>query len=508
MPIHSPAYIFVLLLAAAGCTPASRATVALEGPGETRVWSGEDPDFITGDVSPDGRYVTDIEWGSGDLQIIDIETGKASDLTGQGYDNGGYAWQSAFSTDGRRLAVAWYLDRADSHELRLINADGSGSRVLIPAGPGHYYVDPLDWSASDQEILVALRSADRTWQLVLVSAADGTRRLVKQLGWQTPGGGHDQAYPDAKLSADGRFIAYDYPAGRGDHTRDIFAVAVNGGATTALVTGHGSDRLLGWLPDGSGILFYSDRSGTPSIWRLRVRDGRAEGGPALVRKGVQGLIPLGFTARGYAYGVASESERIHLAEVDSASGTVKTPARPVPDPAWRKSLAGDWSPDGSRLAYVTQDPWPDPVETLLIVSEKGEITRRIPLTPAVHSSNGTLRWVSADRILLFGYEQGHEGIFAVDLGNGTTQRVITPETIGRGALKWFEAGPEGRTLYFIGSRRQAAERTSCWRSRWRPGSTACWAPRARSPTPSRCPRTGASWPFWPATTPGKSSFAS
>ena len=61
---------------------------------------------------------------------------------------------SAFSSDSRRVAVAWYLDSVNSHELRVVNLDGTGSRVVVPAGEGHYYVDPVDWSRSDEEILV------------------------------------------------------------------------------------------------------------------------------------------------------------------------------------------------------------------------------------------------------------------------------------------------------------------------------------------------------------------
>lgn len=441
---------FLLAAASTGCAASGGPTVPGASPVDAPAWSGEDPDFVTGDVSPDGRSLAEIDWATGDLQVIDLETGTGRGLTGQGYDAGGYAWTSAFSSDGRRLAVSWYRDRSDSHELRVVNLDGTDSRVLIPAGDEHYYVDPVDWSAADDEILVAVRARDRTWQLVLVSAATGARRIVRQLGWQTPGGGHDQAYPDADLSPDGRFVAYDYPPGGGDHRRDIFAVPVDGGDATVLVAGPGSDRLLGWLPDGSGILYYSDPGGAPSVWRLRVRAGRPTGRPELVRAGVRGLIPLGFTSRGYAYGIASATGRVHVAAVDAATGAVREPARPVDDPPWRRSLAADWSPDGSRLAYVSHDPFPDPVESLVIVSAGGERELGIPLTPAVHASNGTLRWVSPDRILVFGYEQGREGIHAIDLRTGTSGRLDTPPTIGRGALKWFEAGPGGRTLYFVG----------------------------------------------------------
>jgi Tol biopolymer transport system component len=442
-----PATLGFLILGYAGCTP-GRATDATASFG-VRVWSGEDPDFVTGDVSPDGRYLTDINWDSGDLQVVDLETGNARDLTGQGYGGDGYAWMSAFSTDGRRVAIAWYVNRANSHDLRVVNLDGTGGRVLVPAGEGHYYIDPVDWSANDQEILVAVQLANRTWQLGLVSVADGAMRIVKTLGWQSPGGGHDQAYPDADLSPDGRYIAYDYPPDPKAPTRDILAIDLNGGSETTLVAGAGSDRLLGWLPDNSGILFYSDRSGTPSVWRQRVREGRPTGEPQLVHAGVAGLIPIGFTAKGYAYGLAAEAERVHIAVVDSALGAVQTLPEPVAGPVWRVSLAGDWSPDGTRLAHNTQNPFPDPVESLVIRSRAGEVEQSYPLTPALHTSNGTLRWVTEDRVLMFAYEQGRDGIFSVSLRDGTHERLATPPSIGRGALKWFEAGPEGRVLYLI-----------------------------------------------------------
>jgi Tol biopolymer transport system component len=275
-------------------------------------------------------------------------------------------------------------------------------------------------------------------------------RTVKTLGWQTPGGGHDQAYPDADLSPDGRFIAYDYPASPTEPTRDIFVVAAEGGAETVVISGSGSDRLLGWLPEGDGILFYSDRSGLPSIWRLDVRDGRATGEPELVQAGVHPLVPLGFTRDGYAYGVATETDRVHSADVDPAGRDTATPPRPVYDTVWRRSFAADWSPDGNHIAYVTHDPLPDPVETLHVVSMQGEVARSVPLTPALHTSNGTFRWATKDRLFFFAYERGVDGIYAMDLRDGSYRRVNTPASVGRAAIKWFDVGPDGRTLYMIG----------------------------------------------------------
>ena len=41
-----------------------------------RVWVGMEPDFYAAHPSPDGRYVSDIHWDSGDLAVIDLVGGN------------------------------------------------------------------------------------------------------------------------------------------------------------------------------------------------------------------------------------------------------------------------------------------------------------------------------------------------------------------------------------------------------------------------------------------------
>lgn len=336
-----------------------------------------------------------------------------------------------------------------------MNRDGSGSRVLLAASREHEYVDPLDWSPTDEEILVAGQGReDRVWELLLVSAADGSRRVLKTLSWVAPGG--MGTYPRAYFSPDGRHVAYDHPSDPEERGRDIYALAVDGTGETTLVSGPGSDRLLGWLPDGSGILFYSDRGGAPSVRRLPVRDGTPDGEAELVRSEVPSLIPLGFVADGYAYGVTVRARRIHTATVDPGSGRMPSPPRPVDDPPSLRSLAADWSPDGERLAYITHRAYPEVVETLVIRSVEGEASvggegvRSVPLSPTFHTSSATLDWVREGTIFLFGVEKGHNGIYRLDPGDGSFRRVPGPGTDEDAAyLKWFEVGPDGETIYLI-----------------------------------------------------------
>lgn len=413
----------------------------------TQLWSGAEPDFSTGDISPDGRYFSDTDWDTGDLQIVDLETGQVRMVTGKGYGAGRYAWTSSFSTNGQRVAVSWYLYGAGAHELRVMNVDGTASRVLLPADEGLTWVDPLEWSPADETLLVALGRAERVWQIGLVSLVDGSVRVLKTLSWLAPGG--EQSYPRASFSPDGRYIAYDYRPDLEKRARSIFALAVDGSGEAELVSGPGVNRFMGWFPDGRAILFYGERSGTSGIWRLPVRDGSPIGEPELVHSQMPALYPLGFTPAGFAYGVPDEGVQVHTATVDLEAGQVLEPPHSVDDIPSRLSLAPDWSPDGDHLAYVIHAPQPNAVETLVVRTVSGEVVETVPLSPTVHTSSATLRWIRDNTIVLFGMVRGRSSILRMDPRDGSFSRLPERVTDGAGNLKWFGLGPEGHTLYFV-----------------------------------------------------------
>src|SRR5512134_2916983 len=102
-----------------------------------KIWSGEGLDFWTGDISSDGRYVSDINWDTGDFQLLNLKTGEMRVFKGVGYDSGGYAWSSAFSYDSRRVALSRYVNQANSHELRVRDVDGGEWQLLVPASEKH-----------------------------------------------------------------------------------------------------------------------------------------------------------------------------------------------------------------------------------------------------------------------------------------------------------------------------------------------------------------------------------
>ncbi len=67
------------------------------------------------------------------------------------------------------------------------------------------------------------------------------------------------------------------------HTnRDVFIIAIDGASENVVAASNSDDRLLGWTP-GGGIMFSSDRAGTPAVYVVNLVDGRPQAVPQLVK---------------------------------------------------------------------------------------------------------------------------------------------------------------------------------------------------------------------------------
>lgn len=354
--------VLVLSIALTGCSsqgdqqfaahPASAAEAAARGQPATsrtpaqssvvvrRVWA-DAPDF-SGSPSPDGRYLSFVDWSTGDLVIRDLVAGENRRLTNKGswYESSDYALGGGvFSPDGRALAYGWYNQRDSVFELRIIDVDGSRFRTVYKNA--NHVTQPAAWSPDGKQILVKLAAKDGSHTITLISAQDGWVRVLKSLDWRAP----------AKMafSSDGRFIAYDFPPDEGSPSRDIFVLAADGSTERRVTKTPANERLMGWSPAGSGLFFFvSEQDGSDRIWRLGIAEGKPDGDPEAVPVEVWRMRPIGFSLNGYFYGVQIGGEDLYTATLDVERGRVLS--GPTLISQSRRGPA--WSPDGSQLAYT------------------------------------------------------------------------------------------------------------------------------------------------------------
>ena len=127
------------------------------------------PDFdIWPTVSPDGNsvaYVADHGGGSTDLRVLTVATGAVTSL-------GLNAWSPEWSPSSNQIA---YLSGTCSGPIAIVNADGTGNRVLTTA----QYLAGFDWSPDGQWI-AAFNSS--TARIDVINVASG-QAMILPFAW-------------------------------------------------------------------------------------------------------------------------------------------------------------------------------------------------------------------------------------------------------------------------------------------------------------------------------------
>ncbi len=381
-------------------------------------------------LSPDGKYMCDLDSDTGDLVVRELGTGKQQSVTNKGFweDSEEYALDSAISPDGKRVAYLWYDPNTGNSNLYTIGLDGSGRKLLRT----NEYLIPRDWSPDGKRILGILLGKPK--EMLWVSSSDGSIRRIKSVGKGYPG--------KFDVSPDGRYIAYDLPQEEGSSKRDIFLFAIDENREIPLVQQPANDKLLGWSPDGKSIFFASDMMGSWDGWLLNVAGGKPKGLPELVKSEMGDVQPIGFTPNGdYYFGIYHSRYNVYTAMLDLQTGKDLSAFKTV-GYTGTENLP-DWSPDGRYLAYCTgrDDDQVIRIRSLATGRER-ELDPNLPFFYG-------LRWSPDGRSLLASGFRGDEGlsqiIYKVDAQTGEHTAL---SQIQKGEIRRAGLSPDGRSLFY------------------------------------------------------------
>jgi serine/threonine protein kinase/Tol biopolymer transport system component len=441
--------VAVILLLASYSWQNYRAPKAIpdaEGMTFRKVWEGGDD---SGEVSPDNKYLSCVDWETGDLAVREVATGKRRHLThkkGSWLESNECAGASIWAPDSRQVAYTWYDYNPSFCDLRIIGLNDSIPRTLYH---GDYFADwvrPHDWSPDGKHILASF-ARETGYELGLVSVDDGSVRRLKTLH------GIDPSPIGAQFSPDGRYVVYSFPPGPNSTKNDIALLSMNSENEVAIVEHPADDKLLGWAPDGKSILFISDRTGAWDAWMINVFEGQAQGSSKMIRSGIGLISSLGFTLDGFFYySTPGFHSDIYTTSIDPVTGKIIDPPKKDPLLYEGRNMRPDLSPDGNDLVYISMRGAGRGKSVLCIYSLESGEGRELHLNAEFRYFTSP-RWTPDGQSILLWVDhskKGRGGIYKVDAESGEATILIQEEN---GVSTWCPLlALDEKSLFYIQKR--------------------------------------------------------
>jgi Tol biopolymer transport system component len=410
--------------------------------------------------SPDGSQLLyeSRRTGFADVWVIPVNGDSARQLTRDVRNDYNPRW----SPDGRW--VAFLSDRGRQTDIWVVPAvGGSPQRVT----DNDQVEGDVQWLPGTSEIGFSAEAVHAG--LWTHSLADGSEHRLTPDSIQT---GADDGTHD--LSPDGKSVVFQNLRGGG--VSDLDLVPVSGGSMRTVVANGAWNRNPEWSPDGSKVLYISDKSGTLDAWVVSAAGGEPtdvtawptdehvatwskDGASIYVVSSrdakpfadlwevpVSGGEPRRVTRDGTVQDViVSRASGDVLVRVFSGSEGQISLGRVLPSGRlqmlWDRSSVlnqnSHWfTPSGDSVAFVVQAP--DGPRPMLMPTHGG------PARPILSANTGVGAWSPDGTRLVYWAPYLFSDLYLESLADGKTQR-LTNNTDDEGGVFWL---PNGLSILF------------------------------------------------------------
>jgi Tol biopolymer transport system component/serine/threonine protein kinase len=389
-------------------------------------------------ISPDGRTLAYAATGSGswgnDWDIwVTQPGGSPVNRTG---DYAGRDLFPSWSPDGVQIAFWSERDGGGCYVMPAV----SGTARRVAAASAVQITAPL-WSADGQELSCLVGDQ---FEAVLVTFDLATGEVRRRLALPGAAGG-SSGRMFVTASPGTRRIAYVVSSG--GLTSDLTQLLVVDEATgthAALTDGQTSVWSPVWAPDGSSLLYVSNRGGNADIWQQRFdAAGAAVGEPIAVSSGI-GIRNMAVSANGQTLAYAQGRRVANLFRVPILADRAAT---------WADATQITFDQAFVEFADVSRDGlW-------LAISSDRTGSQDLWVLPA---SGGDMRQVTADRgaelspqwspdsetLAFYSFKTGNRDIYTMPVTGGEWKRVT--DNPGEDLLPAWS--PDGKEIVFLTSR--------------------------------------------------------
>ena len=279
-------------------------------------------------------------------------------------------------------------------------------------------------------------SSSARWTRLASHAGSRWSRLpAASAKWLTspPPGSVGDSHP--AFSPDGRSIAFVRETGS---ENGLYLLGLPDGEPRRLTTTPSRIRRPAWTSDGQSLIFTAFRGGSRNaLWRVSVHGGEPEpltgtgegaGDPSTARLGDR-----------LVFVQSLEDRNLYRADLDGAAGSLTRLAATT-----RQDVSPDISPDGSRIAFVSDRAGDAEIWVTDVSGKNG-----VPITDL--KTPGHPRWSPDGRHIAFSAKvpgASHSDIHVVD----ATSRIALRLTFEASLDQWPTWSADGRWIYFMSDR--------------------------------------------------------
>jgi Tol biopolymer transport system component len=406
-------------------------------------------------ISPDGKYITGTHQWYSELCMMDLESKKIQFLTdnekraekffetkpNQAQIDSFFKAEKMpmgpnWSTDGSMLAYFW-CDGDGIGELRIITTEG---KIIQKKDDFKEFRWPMvkGWTKKGNKLLITALDQEKEVLLLLFNISDLSFDYLKKF--------EGEYSVDVFFSPDEEYVVYDLPTKV--FGKEIFIISLENKSETKLLENVGKDQVLGWLPDGKQILFLSDRGGTWDAWKIGVEEGKPRGEPVLVKKDFGNIFPLGISQNGtFIYASDLENFEIYLTELSADGNKIAKEPQRIADQYIGSNSIPIWSPDGSRLAYLSKRERQDVYHFIVTYSPETQEKKEYPLNFLRVES---LNWDLGGKTLLITgiLKKEKAGIFCYNFTDKIPEPIyLFPKK--QSYTSWASWLPDGNQIIFL-----------------------------------------------------------
>jgi Tol biopolymer transport system component len=261
-------------------------------------------------------------------------------------------------------------------------------------------------------------------------AIDGRLTWFDRQGKKLGTIGEPGVYRTLTISPDGKRVAVERTDPQ-TQNKDIWLIEVASGATTRFTSDPAWEAFPTWSPDGSRIVFTSNRSGVYDLYR---KPSSGAGKEELLYQSTEGKGPTSWSPDGkfLIYYSLGQPTHLRLLSVDGAADRKPTP---LVDPQF-SSVTGRFSPDGRWIAYSSNE------------SGKNEVSVR-PFDPATGSAGNPITVTNGGGRTPLWRGDGKELFYITPDGAVTVTEVKAGSTFQTGAPKPLFKAPSALLFWDV-----------------------------------------------------------